>query len=144
MAKPTGELLTKLRSAMKNKAYVPDVLQAYIIPTEDAHQVMWTRYLLNYFTISWSFCQQLCIRTVHYVHHKLKKAKATDISQCEPFIVHLLKIRSCHHANGAIGTIDKCPGWINLMLFYFFRVSTLHQVTADENLSLDFLVLLVW
>ena len=39
MAKPTGELLTKLRSVMKNKAYVPDALQAYVIPTEDAHQV---------------------------------------------------------------------------------------------------------
>ncbi|XP_028403265.1 xaa-Pro aminopeptidase 1-like isoform X1 [Dendronephthya gigantea] len=38
MAKPTGELLAKLRSAMKNKAYVPDLLQAYIIPSEDAHQ----------------------------------------------------------------------------------------------------------
>ena len=40
MAKPTGELLTKLRSAMKNKAHVPDILHAYIIPTEDAHQVI--------------------------------------------------------------------------------------------------------
>ncbi|CAB4044133.1 xaa-Pro aminopeptidase 1 isoform X2 [Paramuricea clavata] len=38
MAKPTGELLTKLRSVMKNKAFVPDILQAYIIPSEDAHQ----------------------------------------------------------------------------------------------------------
>jgi hypothetical protein len=40
MAKPTGELLTKLRSAMKNTAYVPDILHAYIIPSEDAHQVI--------------------------------------------------------------------------------------------------------
>ena len=50
MAKPTGELLTKLRSAMKNKAYVPDILHAYIIPTEDAHQVIMdlVSYLLFY------------------------------------------------------------------------------------------------
>ena len=40
MAKPTGELLTKLRSAMKNKAFVPEILHAYIIPSEDAHQVI--------------------------------------------------------------------------------------------------------
>ena len=76
MAKPTGELLTKLRSAMKNKAYVPDILHAYIIPTEDAHQVIMDSYLIHYFTISWSFRPQLYIRTVQYLHHKLQKVCA--------------------------------------------------------------------
>lgn len=39
MVKPTGELLTKLRGVMKNTSYVSEALQAYIIPSEDAHQV---------------------------------------------------------------------------------------------------------
>ncbi|XP_071447927.1 xaa-Pro aminopeptidase 1 [Hetaerina americana] len=36
--KPTGHLLKKLRSLMKNVKYVTEPLQAYIIPSCDAHQ----------------------------------------------------------------------------------------------------------
>lgn len=36
--KPTGHLLTKLRVLMKNTCHVPKPLQAYIVPTGDAHQ----------------------------------------------------------------------------------------------------------
>lgn len=39
MGKPTGHLLRQLRSLMKNKHHLPEVIQAYIIPSEDAHQV---------------------------------------------------------------------------------------------------------
>nr|XP_058958325.1 xaa-Pro aminopeptidase 1-like isoform X1 [Pocillopora verrucosa] len=38
MGKPTGHLLRQLRSLMKNKHHLPEVIQAYIIPSEDAHQ----------------------------------------------------------------------------------------------------------
>lgn len=39
MGKPTGHLLRQLRSLMKNKHHLPEVIQGYIIPSEDAHQV---------------------------------------------------------------------------------------------------------
>ena len=39
MGKPTGHLLRQLRSLMKNKHHLREVIQAYIIPSEDAHQV---------------------------------------------------------------------------------------------------------
>lgn len=68
MAKPTGELLTKLRSAMKNKAFVRDILQAYIIPSEDAHQVIMDSVSSWQFIDSWSFLQKLYIITLQYVH----------------------------------------------------------------------------
>ena len=42
MKKPTGHLLKKLRALMKNKSYVPEVVNAYIIPSGDAHQVVLT------------------------------------------------------------------------------------------------------
>ncbi|XP_027057232.1 xaa-Pro aminopeptidase 1-like [Pocillopora damicornis] len=38
MGKPTGHLLRQLRSLMKNKHHLPEAIQAYIIPSEDAHQ----------------------------------------------------------------------------------------------------------
>lgn len=38
MVKPTGELLKQLRGVLKNTSYVSETLQAYIIPSEDAHQ----------------------------------------------------------------------------------------------------------
>ncbi|XP_046850039.1 xaa-Pro aminopeptidase 1-like isoform X2 [Xenia sp. Carnegie-2017] len=38
MAKSTGEILKKLRAVMKNKAYVPEIFSAYIVPSGDAHQ----------------------------------------------------------------------------------------------------------
>ena len=37
--KPTGIYLTKLRALMKSRVHVSNALQAYIIPTGDAHQV---------------------------------------------------------------------------------------------------------
>ena len=39
-AKNTGPFLQRLRALMQNKTYVPEVLHAYIVPTDDAHQVM--------------------------------------------------------------------------------------------------------
>jgi len=38
MKKPTGNLLKKLRKLMKNTSYVPEAINAYIIPSGDAHQ----------------------------------------------------------------------------------------------------------
>ena len=40
MAKPTGHLLKKLRTLMKNRQYVSEAINAYIIPSGDSHQVM--------------------------------------------------------------------------------------------------------
>lgn len=37
--KITTELLKQLRQAMKNSKYVPEPIQAYIVPSGDAHQV---------------------------------------------------------------------------------------------------------
>ena len=39
MAKTTGHLLKKLRALMKNTSYVSEAINAYIIPSGDAHQV---------------------------------------------------------------------------------------------------------
>lgn len=39
MAKQTGHLLRQLRSLMKSKHQLSEVVQAYIIPSGDAHQV---------------------------------------------------------------------------------------------------------
>lgn len=38
--KVTSELLRQLRQAMKNLEYVTEPIQAYIIPSGDAHQVL--------------------------------------------------------------------------------------------------------
>lgn len=38
MAKKTGHLLHQLRSLMKSKHQFSEAIQAYIIPSEDAHQ----------------------------------------------------------------------------------------------------------
>lgn len=38
--KITGELLRLLRNAMRNCKYVSEPIQAYIIPSGDAHQVI--------------------------------------------------------------------------------------------------------
>ncbi|XP_032229694.1 xaa-Pro aminopeptidase 1 isoform X1 [Nematostella vectensis] len=38
MSRPTGHLLQQLRALMKNKNYVSEAIQAYIIPSCDAHQ----------------------------------------------------------------------------------------------------------
>lgn len=38
-AKGSASILTKLRALMKNNNFVSEPLQAYIIPTGDAHQV---------------------------------------------------------------------------------------------------------
>ena len=38
--KPTTELLKKLRWLMLNSKYLQDAIQAYIIPSDDAHQVI--------------------------------------------------------------------------------------------------------
>ena len=38
--KNTTAILSRLRSLMKNKAYVPEPLHAYIVPSGDAHQVI--------------------------------------------------------------------------------------------------------
>lgn len=35
----TGPLLKKLRTLMSNRKYVPESIQAYIVPSGDAHQV---------------------------------------------------------------------------------------------------------
>ena len=40
MKKPTGTLLKKLRKLMKNTSYVPEAINAYIVPSGDAHQVL--------------------------------------------------------------------------------------------------------
>ena len=40
MKKPTGTLLKKLRKLMKNTSYVPEAINAYIVPSGDAHQVV--------------------------------------------------------------------------------------------------------
>lgn len=37
--KVTTELLRQLRQTMKNAKYVPESIQAYIVPSGDAHQV---------------------------------------------------------------------------------------------------------
>lgn len=58
---------------MKNKAYAPDILHAYIVPTEDAHQVIMDPVSSWLFIISWSFRQQLYIKTVQYVYRELRK-----------------------------------------------------------------------
>ena len=39
MGKPTGHLLRQLRSLMRSKHQLAEAIQAYIIPSEDAHQV---------------------------------------------------------------------------------------------------------
>ena len=39
MAKQTGHLLRQLRSLMRNKSQLSEAIQAYIIPSGDAHQV---------------------------------------------------------------------------------------------------------
>ena len=39
MAKPTGHLLRQLRSLMRSKHQLTEAIQAYIIPSGDAHQV---------------------------------------------------------------------------------------------------------
>ena len=39
MAKQTGHLLRQLRSLMRSKHLLSEAIQAYIIPSEDAHQV---------------------------------------------------------------------------------------------------------
>ena len=39
MAKQTGHLLRQLRSLMRNKSQLNEAIQAYIIPSGDAHQV---------------------------------------------------------------------------------------------------------
>ena len=39
MAKPTGHLLRQLRSLMRSKHQLAEAVQAYIIPSGDAHQV---------------------------------------------------------------------------------------------------------
>ena len=39
MAKQTGHLLRKLRSLMKSKHQLSEAVEAYIIPSGDAHQV---------------------------------------------------------------------------------------------------------
>jgi len=38
MAKPTGHLLRQLRSLMRSKHQLAEAIQAYIIPSGDAHQ----------------------------------------------------------------------------------------------------------
>ena len=38
--KPTSDILINLRKLMKNSKYVTDAIQAYIVPSGDAHQVM--------------------------------------------------------------------------------------------------------
>ena len=49
--KPTTELLKKLRWHMLNSKYLQDAIQAYIIPSDDAHQVEWTTdRIYRYFT----------------------------------------------------------------------------------------------
>ena len=40
MAKSTTGLLTHLRALLKNTTYVTEPLQAYIVLSEDAHQVL--------------------------------------------------------------------------------------------------------
>ena len=40
MGKPTGHLLRQLRSLMRDKHHLTEVIQAYIVPSEDAHQVI--------------------------------------------------------------------------------------------------------
>lgn len=37
--KSTSQLLEKLRAFMKNNKYVQEPIQAYIVPSEDRHQV---------------------------------------------------------------------------------------------------------
>ena len=40
MAEPTGHLLRQLRSLMRSKHQLAEAVQAYIIPSGDAHQVI--------------------------------------------------------------------------------------------------------
>ena len=46
MAKPTEHLLRQLRSLMRSKHQLAETIQAYIIPSGDAHQVNKSR-LIN-------------------------------------------------------------------------------------------------
>ena len=43
MAKQTGHLLRQLRSLMRSKHLLSEAIQAYIIPSEDAHQVDYSK-----------------------------------------------------------------------------------------------------
>lgn len=43
--KITGELLRQLRQAMRNCKYFSEPIQAYIVPSGDAHQVKKTRHM---------------------------------------------------------------------------------------------------
>ena len=47
MAKPTGHLLRQLRSLMRSKHQLAEAIQAYIIPSGDAHQVIITKIRLD-------------------------------------------------------------------------------------------------
>lgn len=47
MAKQTGHLLRQLRSLMRSKHLLSEAIQAYIIPSEDAHQVNYSKLKLR-------------------------------------------------------------------------------------------------
>lgn len=70
--KVTSELLRQLRQAMRNAEYVTEPIQAYIIPSGDAHQVLrahglvWTRLaslLEVFFSQPAGVCGVLVVRT---------------------------------------------------------------------------------
>jgi Xaa-Pro aminopeptidase len=41
-AKQTTQILKRLRSLMKDTTFVTEAIQAYIVPSGDAHQVGWS------------------------------------------------------------------------------------------------------
>ena len=68
MAKQTGHLLRQLRSLMRSKHLLSEAIQAYIIPSEDAHQVNYSklkfkslRIKINDKNFEWRFDDSLII-----------------------------------------------------------------------------------
>ena len=59
MAKPTGHLLRQLRSLMRSKHQLSEAIQAYIIPSGDAHQVIYD-----------IFCNELTLRKIRCENFK--------------------------------------------------------------------------
>ena len=66
--KVTSELLRQLRQAMRNLEYVTEPIQAYIIPSGDAHQVLSGDGLVMGFFLLLSFLpfRPQCVCTVGF------------------------------------------------------------------------------
>lgn len=78
--KVTSELLRQLRQAMRNLEYVTEPIQAYIIPSGDAHQVLSGDGLVT----------ELTSASSHFILSPLDPMCLSD-SSCQPTATHGLQ-----------------------------------------------------